>query len=171
MNNSSTVNWGFTYEIVCKDPEGNVKWTETRHNIVPTVALNHVIDVVLRNQTQVATWYVGLTSGTPTVDSANTMASHAGWTEVTAYSESVRQTLTLAAASSGSSSNTASKASYSINADSTTIGGAFIASDSTKSGTSGTLFSVAAFTGGDKAADNGDTLEVTATITAADDGA
>ena len=170
MNNSSKVNWGFTYEIVCKDPEGNVKWTDKNHNIVTTAGLNDVIDVYLRNQTQTATWYVGLTDGTPTVAAGDTLASKA-WTEVTAYSESVRETLTLAAASSGSSSNTASKASYSVNADSTTIGGAFIASDSTKGGTSGTLFSVAAFTGGNKAADDGDTLEVTATITAADDGA
>ena len=90
MNNSSKVNWGFTYEIVCKDPEGNVKWTDKNHNIVTTAGLNDVIDVYLRNQTQTATWYVGLTDGTPTVAAGDTMASHAGWTEVTAYSESVR---------------------------------------------------------------------------------
>ena len=171
MNYSSKANWGFIYEIVCKDPEGNVKWIERNHNIVTTAGLNDVIDVYLRNQTQTASWFVGLTDGTPTVAAGDTMSSHAGWTEVTAYDESVRQTLTLAAASSGSASNSASVATFTISTNSTTIGGAFITSDSTKSGTSGTLFSVAAFTGGDKSADDGDTLEVTATITAADDGA
>ena len=171
MESNEKVNWGFRYKLVCKDPEGNVKWIQEDHNIVPTVSLNHIIDVTLRNQTQVATWYVGLTDGTPTVAAGDTMSSHAGWAEVTAYDESVRQTLTLAAASGGSSSNSASVATFTISTNSTTIGGAFITSDSTKSGTSGTLFSVAAFTGGDKSADDGDTLEVTATITAADDGA
>ena len=98
---------------------------------------------------------------------ADTMASHAGWTEVTAYSEAVRQTLTLGAVASQSVDNSASKAAFSINADATTIGGAFITTDNTKGGTTGTLAGAAAFTGGNKAADNGDTLNVTVTLTQA----
>ena len=86
---------------------------------------------------------------------------------MTGYSESVRQTLTLAAAASGSASNTASKAAFSINAT-VTAGGAFVTSDSTKSGTSGNLFSVSAFTGDNRDAVDGDTINVTATFTVAD---
>jgi hypothetical protein len=54
--------------------------------------------------------------------------------------------------------NSASPASFSINATST-IAGAFLASVS--SGTSGILFSAGDFTGGDKTVDSGDSLSVT----------
>jgi hypothetical protein len=93
------------------------------------------------------------------------MSSHAGWTENTDYSQSVRQTLTLGTASAGSIDNTASKATYSINATAT-IAGAFITSDSTKSGTTGTLYGVVDFASS-RAVISGDTLEVTVTLTAA----
>lgn len=93
------------------------------------------------------------------------MASHSGWTEVTDYSQSVRQTLTLGTAAAGSIDNSASKASYSINATAT-VAGAFINSDSTKSGTSGTLYGVVDFASS-RSVISGDTLEVTVTLTAA----
>ena len=79
-----------------------------------------------------------------------------------------RQEYVEAAASSQSITNSANKASFSINADSQTAGGAFLASVAT--GTSGTLLCCAAFTGGNKSVDDGDTLEVTYTVSAADDG-
>jgi hypothetical protein len=94
------------------------------------------------------------------------MSSHAGWTEIADYSESVRQTLTLGSVSGGSVSNTASKATFSINGTAT-IGGAFVVSNSTKSGSTGTLYGAGAFTGGNKSASSGDSLTVTVTLTAA----
>ena len=63
--------------------------------------------------------------------------------------------------------NSASKASFSINADTTVIGGAFLSTDGAKSGTAGVLYSVAAFDAADKSLDDGDTLNVTVTCTAA----
>jgi len=58
-------------------------------------------------------------------------------------------------------SNSASPSVFSING-STTVGGAFLTSDSTKSGTSGILFSAADFQSpGDRTVVNGDTLNVT----------
>ena len=96
---------------------------------------------------------------------ADTMASHAAWTEVVDYSQSVRQTLTLGTAAAGSIDNSASKATYSINGTAT-VAGAFINSDSAKSGTAGTLYGVVDF-GSSRAVINGDTLEVTVTLTAA----
>ncbi len=98
---------------------------------------------------------------------ADTMSSHAGWTEVTAYDEATREALTLGTVSGQSVDNSASKASFSINADSTVIGGCFVATNNTKGGTTGVLYSIGAFTGGNKQADNGDTLNVTWTGTMA----
>ncbi len=70
------------------------------------------------------------------------------------------------AVASQSVDNSGSKASYSINANSTTIGGAFISTDDTKSGTTGILYGGGAFTAGDKSLDDGDTLNVTVTASA-----
>lgn len=156
-----------TYRMEAFDKEGNLKWVEEFDNIVPNAGLDDLLDKYLKGSGYTASFFVGLTDGTPTVAAGDTMASAAGWTEVTAYSESVRQTLTLGTVASQSVDNSASKATFSINADSTTIGGAFVATNSTKGGTTGALYSVAAFSAGDKALDNGDTLNVTVTLTAA----
>lgn len=154
------------YEIECHGPDGQLKWRETIENLVTTAGLNDILDKYLKGSTYTAAWYVGLTDGTPTTAAGDTMSSHSGWVEVADYSESVRQTLTLGTVSGGSVSNTASKATFSINGTAT-IGGAFVVSNSTKSGSTGTLYGVGAFSGGDKSASSGDSLTVTVTLTAA----
>ena len=152
------------YTVECVAPDGTVKWVEEIHNLVTTEGLNDNLDKYLKGSAYTAAWYVGLTDGTPTTAAADTLASHAGWVEVTAYTGD-RQALTLGTVSAGSVDNSASKASFPITSDSTTIGGAFVATVAT--GTAGILYGVGAFTGGDKVADNGDTLNVTVTLTAA----
>ena len=94
------------------------------------------------------------------------MSSHSGWTENTTYSESVRQTLTLGSVSGGSVSNSASKAAFTINGT-TTVGGAFLVTNSTKGGSTGTLYGGGAFAEGNRSVVSGDTLNVTITLTAA----
>lgn len=155
------------YHFQAFDKDGNFKWEATKDNIVTNVGLDDILDKYLKGSAYTAAFYVGLTDGTPTVAAGDTMASHAGWVEVTAYSESVRQTLTLGTVASQSVSNTASKAAFSINADTTTVGGAFLCTVSTKGGTTGVLYSVVAFTAADKSLDSGDTLNVTVTCTSA----
>lgn len=155
------------YHIECFDADGELKWEERITNIVVNVGLNDLLDKYFKGSTYTASFFVGLTDGTPTTAAADTMASHAGWAEVTAYTEGVRQTLTLGTVASQSVDNSASKAVFSINTNATTVGGAFVTTDSTKSGTTGTLYGVGAFSGGDKSVDNGDTLNVTVTLTAA----
>jgi hypothetical protein len=60
--------------------------------------------------------------------------------------------------------NSASPAAFNING-STTVGGAFLTSNNTKGGTTGTLFSAADFSApGDRTVANGDTLNVTYTF-------
>ena len=156
---------GGFFDVICYDPDGNIKWQDKAKNLVTNEGLDHILDVVLHAATQETTWYVGLTDGTPTTDATDVMTDHTGWSEVTAYTGD-RQEYVEAAASSQSIDNSASKASFSINADSTTVGGAFLTAAAT--GTADVLLCVAAFTGGDKSADNGDTLEVVYTISASD---
>jgi len=142
--------FGDLFYIECFDKDGNLKWTDTIKNLVVNVGLDDALDQYFKGSAYTAAHYVGLTDGTPTVAAADTMLSHAGWTEVTAYDEAVRQTLTLGAVSSQSVDNSASKAVFTIDTNSTTIGGAFIATSSTKSETGSTLYGGGAFTAGDK---------------------
>jgi hypothetical protein len=157
-----TMRIGFQYDVTCRDADGNEKWNESFHNLVPDQGL----DQFLNSLTAAAlTLYVGLADGTPTQAATDTMASHPGWVEITAYTESPRPTCTLGAASGQSRSNVGNEAVFTINADSQVIGGAFITTDSTKGGTAGVLMSIGDFTQLDRNADTGDTLTVTVTLT------
>ena len=163
-NNEFNLGLKNIWEVVCYDSNGAEKWREKNKNLVTTEGLNHVLSITLDGGTQITSWYVGL-AGAGTKAAADTMSSHGGWLVVANYSESVRQTLTLGTASSGSIDNTASKATFSINGTAT-VAGAFITSSDTKSGTSGTLYGVVDFSSSRSVID-GDTLTVTVTLTAA----
>lgn len=96
---------------------------------------------------------------------ADTMASHASWSELTAYSEANRQTFKAGTIASGSLNNSAAKAVFTINANATIVAGLFMADNNTKGGTTGTLYGMAPFASpGMKQLDSGDTLTVTATL-------
>ncbi len=166
-NVSAAVKAKHLYRFEARDRHGNLKWVVEEENIIPNVGLDDILDKYYKGSSYTAAHYVGLTDGTPTVAAGDTMASHVGWSEVTAYDESVRQTLTMGSVSSQSVDNSSSKATFTISTNSTTIGGGFITTNSTKGGTSGTLVSAVAFTAGDKGLDDGDTLAVTVTATMA----
>ena len=92
------------------------------------------------------------------------MASHIGWTELTAYSQTTRPAATFAAASSADPSvitSAAAAAVFTLSAT-TVVGGGFLTTDNTKGGTTGTLFSVVDFSApGDRTVLSGETLVVT----------
>ena len=154
------------YFFECYDKDGNLKWTAESKNLVVNVGLQYMAGTALDGATsRITSWYVGLygagASNTPAA--SDTMSSHAGWTENTTYSNATRPAATFAAATTANPSvvtNSASKASFNINGT-TTVGGAFLTSDSTKGGTTGTLFSASDFTGGDRSVVSGDVLQVT----------
>lgn len=135
-------------------------------NGIVNVGLDDLLDVMFRNQTQSSTWYAALVDGAgfTAFDASDTMSSHTGWTEFTDYDEVVRQAWTPVNIGTGIILNT-SYATYNINA-SGTVKGFFIVSDDTKSGTSGTLWSTAQFTNGDKSVVSGDIIKVQYQLTA-----
>lgn len=153
------------WDVECRDKDGNVKWRDTIENIVVNQGLNDLLDVTLSGATQDTTWFIGLTSASPTVAAADTLVSHGGWTEVTAYDETNRVAWVDGGASSQAISNSGSPAVFTINANGTQVGGAFLAGVNT--GTGGRLFAAGAFTAGNKDLDDNDTLTVTASFTAA----
>jgi hypothetical protein len=165
-----TVGAGGVYTVTCVGADGVEKWTDTFHNLVVNQGLANMNNAYFAASAQTTTWYLGLVTGPGSgtaFAAADTLASHAGWTENTDYA-GTRKAVTFGAATSGSPSgqsaisNSASPSSFVMNATAT-IAGAFLAS--VTSGTSGVLFSAGDFTGGDKSVASGDTLNVTYTFT------
>jgi hypothetical protein len=119
----------------------------------------------LAGTAQTTTWYLGLVTGPgsgTTFAAGDTLSSHAGWTESSAYGGS-RKAVTFGSATNANPSvisNTASPSSFVMNAT-VVIAGAFLASTTDNSGI---LFSEGDFTGGDKSVASGDTLNVTYTF-------
>ncbi len=114
-------------------------------NIVVNEGLNHILDVYFNAATQVTTWYLAPFEGNYTplaTDTAAVITANA--TETTAYTQSTRQAFTTVSAASQSVTNAAAVATFTFNAGKT-IYGAFLASASAKSATTGKLFSAAQF--------------------------
>jgi hypothetical protein len=135
----------FTFDFEFRDENGVLIARRTCRNLVTTAGKNLVGNVFFGATAKSATWYVGL-KGSGTAAAADTIPSHAGWSEITAYSQTVRQTLTMSSFSGGSATNSGSPAVFTINAGPTTVAGAFIVDSNVKGGTTlGTLYNVADF--------------------------
>lgn len=129
-------------------------------NLVCNEGLNHLLSIELAAGTQITSWYLGLFEGNYTPVASVTAATiTSASTECTAYTQSTRQAWTPGAVSSQAVSNSGSTATFTFNA-SKTIYGAFLVSNSTKSSTSGTLFSASAFASS-KSVTSGDQLLLT----------
>jgi len=160
---------GGVYRMECVGADGQVKWVAECPNLVVNVGLQDMNAKYFSGSAYTATWFIGLygagASNTPAA--GDTAASHAGWTEVVPYSNATRPTATFGTATTADPSvisNSASPAAFTINATQT-VGGAFLISNSTKSGSTGILFSASDFQSpGDRAVVSGDTLNVTYTF-------
>ena len=160
---------GGVFKIMCHGEDGSLKWEAESHNLVVNLGLQDMNNKYFSGSGYTATWFLGLYGSGSTNNPAagDSMLLHAGWTEVTAYSQATRPACTFGTATNADPSvisNSASPATYSINGT-TVVGGAFLTSNSTKSGTTGTLFSAADFQSpGDRSVVSGDTITVTYTF-------
>lgn len=152
------------FQIEHFDKDGNLKATYRVPNGIVDVGLNKILEDMFRGGTQSSTWYIGLVdnSGFSAFANSDTMASHPGWSESTAYTEANRPQWVTSTATSRSITNPTT-ADFSINA-SVTLKGIFIVDNSTKGGTAGTLWSTASFAS-NVSATNGDTLKITYSVT------
>lgn len=158
---------GGVYTVVCRDASGNLKWSDSFHNLVVNQGLQDMNSKYFSGSGYTAAWYLGLVTGPGSgtaYAAGDTLASHAGWTENTAYTGN-RKAATFGTATTADPSvisNSASAAVFTMSSNAQVIAGAFLCS--VASGTSGILFSAGDFTGGDKTVDSGDTLTVTYTF-------
>lgn len=164
---NSSANAGGVFSVQCFDKDGILKWEESAHNLVVNEGLQNMNTEFFKGSGYTAAWYLGLVTGPGsgnTYAAGDTLVTHGGWSENTSYSGN-RKAVTFGTATTADPSvisNSASQATFSMNAT-TTIAGAFLANVAT--GTSGVLFSVANFQSpGDRSVISGDTLSVTYTF-------
>ena len=158
------------YEVECFDADGNLKWRDVVENLVVNAGGDLVLDTFLGGASYTAVGpFMFLVGATPSVAAGDTMSSHAGWTEVggaNAPTYSGNRGTPSWSAASAKSKSTSSAVSFSLT-DSGTVGGCGLVlgtgAVNTKDSTAGTLYSVGAFSGGNRTVANGDTLNVSYT--------
>ncbi len=153
--------------------KGKLLWTDTFHNIITNEGLNHILNVELHAATQITTWYCCLVETNTAAAAAMTYAVPV-YTESTAYDEATRPAYVEAESTAKSTTNSANKATFTISATKTMYGAAIVGGGSaatTKGDAAGggTLFCYALASPSRSVVDN-DIINLTYTITAADDG-
>lgn len=176
----NTVGMAGEYHVVCRDKDGNIKWEEKFPNLVNAIGKELMLDTLLKGSSySVNGPFLGLISGSGnTFAAADTMTSHAGWTEFTNYTvggSAVRGTAVFASATSTGTTPTnvttsaATAITYTITGAGGTVGGCFLVTgsgaSSTQGNTGGTLYSAGDFTTA-KVTTAGDTVSVTYSTTA-----
>jgi hypothetical protein len=122
-------------------------------NLVPVEGLNEILTQFFKGITYTASPFIGLIdstgyiaiAGTDTAAKITTSSpggANNGWQEFTTYTPATRPVLTLGTAAAGAIDNSASLASFTLSGN-LTLQGSFIASVSTKGGTTGKLISEA----------------------------
>ena len=160
---SNILGHGTYHGQIVRDGQVIDEWVDS--NLVVDEGLNSMLNVTFNGATQIGTWYLGLFEGNYTPVAGVTAATiTSASTECIAYAETTRVAYVEAASSAKSTTNSASRATFTFNATKT-IYGAFLVSNSTKSGTTGTLFSAARFSAA-KSVVNLDQLLLTYTFTA-----
>lgn len=133
------------FSAMLRDSRKKHIWTEAFNNMPTTQGLTAILQDFFAAGTQKTAWYFGLISSSSfsALSADDTLSSHSGWSENTAYSESVRQQWTPLTVNSGIIVND-TPAVFTFAAE-TTIRGILIASNSTKGGTTGTIWCTALF--------------------------
>ncbi len=158
------------WDVECYGPDGKKKWESLgNHNVMTDEGLDHLLDVLLHGSTQITAWYVVPFEDDFTADGDETYAVP-GFTECTAFTEANRVAYNEAASSGQSVTNAANKASFSINATKTIYGAALVgggtAADTKGDAAGGGTLLCAAKFSSSKPCESGDTLKVTATVSA-----
>ena len=169
---TESVGAGGVYTVTCVGADGVEKWSDTFHNLVVNEGLQDMNSKYFKGSGYTAGWYIGLVEGPGsgnTYAAGDTLASHAGWTELVPGTDytgnriaAVFNAASPTLADPSVVSNSVAPSAFPMLVNGTVVAGALLSS--VASGTSGILFSVGSFTGGDKSVDAGDTLNVTYTF-------
>ena len=156
-----TVSPMFRFRCQQYDARGNLISDGTGRNQVMTLGKNLLNDTLFKQGTGSAI-FMGL-KGTGTTGAGDTLGTHSGWAETTAYSGTSRITLAAGAAVGGTS--TFAPGTYAMTGT-YTAAGAFVTTVVGAGGTTGILYSAGDF-GVTRTGGTGDTLIVTPTLVTA----
>lgn len=171
----------FKGDIRVLQPDGTwlhkTEHVEEIHNLTTTEGRTAMLTNNFKGSGYTAAWFMGLisntslgaiaitdtaaknTTGTPSTPTTN------GWAESTGYSESTRPAITFGTASGASLDSSAAPSTFTINTTVALYGG-FTVTNSTKGGTSGTIYGEGAF-GSVISLGSGSTVTVYVTLTIA----
>lgn len=171
MNRKTKMGLTSIWRVECFGRDGRLKWQEENTNLVTNEGLNAALDILFHGSTQIDPWYVALFEDNHTPAAGDTYAVP-GYTECTAYDEANRQPFVEAAASGQSITNSASKASFTMNAAKTIYGAALVGGGTaadTRADTAGggILYCLSQFAAPRAVVDD-DVLKITVTINASD---
>lgn len=160
------------YSAECYGADGQLKWSDTFHNLTTNVGRQDLLQKYFIGNTGPGAVVMGL-KGTGTAAVTDTQASHAGWLEVglanaPTYSGNRKAPVfTTVTTANPAVLATTTAVVFSITG-SGTVAGAFInvGGSATIDNTTGVLFSAGDFTGGSKTVSSGDTINVSYTLSA-----
>lgn len=147
------------FEFVCRDAAGREKWRDGFDNLVTNAGRTNILDTFLKGAGYTAAWFLVL-KGTGAPAAGDTLAAHAGWTELNPYAGSNRPAITWGTTTGGS--NTSETVGITINAPATVAGAGVCASQPVAENT-GVLYNIGDFSSA-RTVDVNDTLSVTITL-------
>lgn len=158
----------FAYSELIRCENSFVAWEEKVRNIVTTEGKNDQLTQYFKGSAYTAAFFIGLVNNAGFTayaagDTAAQIGGTNGWAEGTPYSNATRVAWVGGAASGGSIDNSGSVGVFTINATQTVRGG-FVATSSTKNGTSGKLYGAVDFSAA-RSVVSGDSLQTTASFT------
>lgn len=148
-----------------------VAWREKMHNIYVLEGRDYILNTIFKNGVRDDPLYVGLFK-TDTPADGWTMANNGTtWHEDATYDEATREEFVDGAISGAATrqlDNDATKAEFTMSGT-VTLKGAFITTNSVKSGVAGSLLCVCLFTEGDRPVVDNDIVKVKYTVGCKDD--
>lgn len=153
----------FTVEQIRDDV---VIFSEAFNNAVTTAGMNANLNTFFGATAKVANWYIGLinSTGFVSVAEADTMASHAGWTEFTTYTESTRLSWVATVSTDKTVTGTVIQTFTIGTVSAQSVQGLFVTDTATKGGATGLLWSTGLFST-PQGISTGDTFRITYTLT------
>ena len=147
MNEQTSMQGRFKAQVLRK--EGGIE-----HYYFKNAVTDEGLDIILNTfwNSLNHDWYIGLIDAglvSPTLANADTMSSHGGWAEATAYDDvlslSVRPGWQIGTTTTQRLTNNTSPAVFTLNAT-TTVWGCFVTNNNTRGGSTGTLWSTGQLT-------------------------
>jgi hypothetical protein len=175
-NGVSGIGIGSIWGWECYDKDGNLKWADITRNTVQHMGLTTTLNCLFHGQTPPTTWYATLFESDTAMTGGTATYAVPVYTETTAYDEVTRPEFvesTATTAGTSALSNSASKASFTMNDTKTIYGGAlvggtcgtFCATKNDTAATGGILYCASKFTVA-KDVVNDDVVKLTVTVQA-----